>query len=514
MIVQIVPIKKIRSNLELLSYLVPESLQVDIRVGQRVLVPFRSGQIVGLVWQIDQFTQANKVTLKLKSITQLVDRTEFIDANLRRLTDWIAEYYLTSRPTVLASVIPELFYRLNRRAKPLKVFPKDKNQVQQLILAPYLNYPGINQLRSRPDFIEYSQNLSRQEQAQIWQKVVAGEKVVIFGTYQPVYLPFKNLKQITILEPENDLFKYEQNPKIHIAVVAQQLAKLHESKLLIKSYSSLSSLSSFSFKVKVADISSEKRLINFQTESWLEDRLKQNRRIIIFYNVYDIKDGESRFGIKSLKADLAKIYPQIKIGIIDRDIDLQQNFNNFQIIIGTAKILYLSKVIEGDLLIPIIDPFLDRSDFQPNKILAQINKLGRLSQNILIQTKKPEHPFIAAIRYGNIAQYLSDTKQKKQKLGQFPYGFWIRLTYSDQSEDICQQETERMINSLKSQFSDQIEIFGPTPSLDQSKAKKYHYSILFKIRNDHAGSSLRFIRIALLKLKKPWSIDPHPVNLI
>ena len=511
MIAQIVPIKKIRSNLELLSYLVPESLQANIRVGQRVIVPFRSSQIVGLVWQIDQFTSADQVSRKLKSITQLIDQTEFIDLNLRRLIDWVAEYYITPRPTVLASAIPELFYRLNRRARPVKILSQNQNQAQQLILAPYLNYPRMDQLRSRSDFIEYSQSLSHQEQIQIWQKVASGEQVVVFGTYQPVYLPFKNLRQITIFEPENDLFKYEQNPKVHISVVAKKLAEIHGSKLVIKSYASVSSSSS---SIQVANISSEKRLINFQTDSWLESRLAKNRRVIIFYNVYDIKEGESRFGIKSLKADLAKRFPDLKIAIIDRDIDLRQNLDAFQIIIGTAKMLYLSKIIKGDLLVPVIDPLLDRPDFQPNKILAQINKLGRFSQSILIQTKKPDHPFIAAIRLGSITEYLADVKQKKQKLGQFPYGFWIRLTYSDQSAEICIHETEKLVQDLTSHLGGVIDVFGPTLSISQSKTKKHRYSILVKVRDDHTGSSLRDIRAVFLKLKKPWSIDPHPVNLV
>lgn len=508
MIAQIVPIQKIRSGIETLSYLVPESFQSQIRIGTRVIIPFRSNQIIGIVWQIEELTSADKIGLKLKSIRRLIDQEEFIDQKTRGLLIWIANYYLTALPTVLAVAIPEPFYHLTGRIQPQSILSQDQNQAQQLILAPYLNYPELSELQKRVNFIEYSQKLTKRERANVWRKVANGEKIIVFGTYQPIYLPFKNLKQITVLEPENDLFKYEQNPKVHIAVVAKKLAQIHQAKLIIKSY--LSSISSF----QIADIATEKHLINFQTESWLESRLKKNRRIIIFYNIYDIKDEKSRFGIKSLKADLEKKYPQANIAVIDREVNLKQNFADYQIIIGTAKMLYLPKIIQGDLLIPIIDSFFDRPDFQPAKILGQINKLGRFSQSIFIQTKKPDHPFVAALRSGSLAPYLVDFKRQKQKLGQFPYGFWIRLSYSDQSELSCRKETEAMIDNLKSHFGGRIKIFGPSSSISHSKTKKHRYSILIKVRDDQTRSSLRDIRIILLKLKKPWSLDPHPVNLV
>lgn len=506
MIIEVVPIKKIRATVSSFYYLVPERRRSQIIVGVRVIIPFRTQEIVGVVWRIVPPTVSLKnIEHQLKSVIEVLDVRPFLTERSREFFDWIADFYLTALPTVLAMAVPPSYCRLSPRQRPTQLAAElSPAKSQALILAPYLDYPGIEKIRFRPDFIEYSQKLNQEEETEVWRQIDQGQKLVVFGTYRPIYLPFKNLEQITIIEPENDLLKYEQSPKIHLATAARKLAAIWGAKLVTKTHQPLC-------PVLIVDISLEKELINFQTENWLQTRLEANRRIIVFYNFFDLSAAQDKFDVKALAADLKTKLPKVSVSVIKNKADFEKgNWSASQIVIGTAQLLFLPEIIKGDLLIPNIDFDLARSNFQPKKLLARIAKLGRFSQEILIQTKKPANPFLFNLSRGTTDDYLGDFYRQKKQAGQYPFGFWLRLIFSDQAETVCQEETEKLALQMETLFAEEVETFGPSPVLSSQSTKKFYWQILIKLRQDQVSKELR---AHLLKLPHPWQIDPHPVNL-
>ncbi|WP_437206509.1 replication restart helicase PriA [Planctomicrobium sp. SH664] len=86
-------------------YLVPDSLRELIEPGQRVQVPFGRGDQATLGYCVGLVTEGFSGK-RLKSISEICDRTPLISAGMLELTRWISERYLCSWGQVLDSVIP------------------------------------------------------------------------------------------------------------------------------------------------------------------------------------------------------------------------------------------------------------------------------------------------------------------------------------------------------------------------------------------------------------------------
>lgn len=86
-----------------LTYIVPNDLRDQVRVGQRVSAPLgrtkeEIGFIVGLRTEVED--------REYRKIIRIIDAEPLIDEHLLRLTEWMADYYLCSWGQVLSSVIP------------------------------------------------------------------------------------------------------------------------------------------------------------------------------------------------------------------------------------------------------------------------------------------------------------------------------------------------------------------------------------------------------------------------
>ena len=71
-------------------------------VGARVLVPFRAERMVGVVTAL----HGNPPPVKAKDVIDLLDVEPVLDANLMRLGEWIAQYYLAPKGEVFRGMLP------------------------------------------------------------------------------------------------------------------------------------------------------------------------------------------------------------------------------------------------------------------------------------------------------------------------------------------------------------------------------------------------------------------------
>lgn len=86
-----------------LTYIVPNDIRDQVRVGQRVSAPLgrtkeEVGFIIGLRTEVED--------REYRKIIRIIDAEPLIDEHLLRLTEWMADYYLCSWGQVLSSVIP------------------------------------------------------------------------------------------------------------------------------------------------------------------------------------------------------------------------------------------------------------------------------------------------------------------------------------------------------------------------------------------------------------------------
>lgn len=94
---------------ELFYYRVPEQYISRIKVGMRVLVPFKKKELIGFVVKI-QNTLPDSISkkAKIKEIKKLIDPgVPSVDTHLLALTKWVADYYFSEWGTVLAHAVPK-----------------------------------------------------------------------------------------------------------------------------------------------------------------------------------------------------------------------------------------------------------------------------------------------------------------------------------------------------------------------------------------------------------------------
>jgi primosomal protein N' (replication factor Y) len=86
------------------TYAVPAELRGRVLPGTRVAVPFGSGREVGVVVEIRDATDVPP--RRLKAVLRLLDDEPVVDADMLRLTGWIAERYACSWGEALAAILP------------------------------------------------------------------------------------------------------------------------------------------------------------------------------------------------------------------------------------------------------------------------------------------------------------------------------------------------------------------------------------------------------------------------
>jgi primosomal protein N' (replication factor Y) len=87
-------------------YLPPAESSHAVRRGQRVLVPFRRGERVGVVVGLTQ--PSHIAPAKLRRIAQVLDPEPLLDDTLMALLDWAATYYQHPPGEVYATALPRL----------------------------------------------------------------------------------------------------------------------------------------------------------------------------------------------------------------------------------------------------------------------------------------------------------------------------------------------------------------------------------------------------------------------
>ena len=120
------------------SYLIPENLKADIKVGQAVLVPFgyRKQNIVAFVTGFSSYLEEG---IKAKEIIKVIDKRSVFSLDYLKLLDWIANYYCCDINTVLQAAVPMKFLKENtgkvqkeKKEKYISFITKENAPIRQI----------------------------------------------------------------------------------------------------------------------------------------------------------------------------------------------------------------------------------------------------------------------------------------------------------------------------------------------------------------------------------------------
>ena len=101
---------------EPLIYKVPDSLWNQIGTGMRVLIPLGKRKVTGVVLELLRET----VVPETRAILALLDERRILDTPLLQLTQWVAQYYLTTLGEVFSTLLPPSLRRETQRTILLK----------------------------------------------------------------------------------------------------------------------------------------------------------------------------------------------------------------------------------------------------------------------------------------------------------------------------------------------------------------------------------------------------------
>lgn len=105
------------------SYLIPDEMRKEIKVGQAVLVPFgnRKQNIIAFIVGFSSYLEEG---IKAKEIIKIIDRRAIFSLSYLKMLDWVANYYCCDINTVMQAAIPMKFLKENAQDIKKEKFEK------------------------------------------------------------------------------------------------------------------------------------------------------------------------------------------------------------------------------------------------------------------------------------------------------------------------------------------------------------------------------------------------------
>lgn len=348
MFAEIILSQRFPKNMGIFDYKVPDVLANQIKIGQLVSIPFRKGELEGVVIKIKKEPIADK---KIKEIARIIDQQPIITETQIKLAEWISHYYFVSLGTVIKTILPALPKRKSEKIKtfsqspipepklPMEIsnliYEASSSKKQKFFFWPktleekkvffywLLKRTKQNILIIVPEFSDmdfYLRLLSEKLQKQIavftsqlnknqfyqnWQKVLNNQARIIIGTKLALFAPFQKLNLIIFDQEENQNHKQsDQNPRFDSRTVALKLTELHGSKIVLASHApsveSYQQIKNGQYQLlqselygkpstSLVDMREERKKRNYSIFSdelidAVKETLKKNEKIFLFIN--------------------------------------------------------------------------------------------------------------------------------------------------------------------------------------------------------------------------------------
>ena len=266
---EVAPLTYIGRETNVLTY----SSNTDIAAGTLVTIPIRGKSVSGIV-----IKSVKKPDFTTKEITNVYIEKPIISDNMLKLAHWTGEYYLSSLPNVLTTMIPSGIIK-KRRKMVIDTVPATKDEHKKLTADQTLVLKDIKaNLGKKPQLLfgvtgsgkteiylqlideqikagkgaivlvpeisltpqaleRYSARFGNRvvllhsylletERFAIWKQVLLGEKDIVIGSRSALFAPLPNLGLIIIDEAHESSYKQDSNPRYEATKVAEMLAEL------------------------------------------------------------------------------------------------------------------------------------------------------------------------------------------------------------------------------------------------------------------------------------------------
>ncbi len=407
-----------------------------------------------------------------------------------------------------------------------------------------------------------------------WNKIRNGEIKIVIGSTSALFAPVQNLGLLIIDQEENETYKNDRSPRFHVVSVAEKLAELSKANLIIGTitprietynkalegnYQILKKLKDAS-DISTVNMNFEKQAISMPLQKKIDEVLKEKKKVLLVLNrkgegtkfscpdcswvalckkcglplvpqkvnnVCFRCEKEYQFpeacpkcqnvhlkpmglGTIRLKKFVADFWPDAKIVQIEKDVDINILYQDWDIAISTSFGLKFNLPKIGLVGIVDADQELNFPDFHSaEKTFQTFYKFLRIGEQGIIQTHLPENYVFSNLASLDYEKFFLDEIENRRKSQFPPFVQLIRLLYKNTSESVVKEETQRVFDQLLT-FNYQLStILGPSPAFFKKERNKFRYQIILKLKKRS-----KVLDDFLWTLPKDWIIDVDPIDLL
>ncbi len=266
------------------SYLIPEVLQGQVKIGQPVSLPFGTRKVQGWVVGFSNYLEEG---IKAKYVEEILETEPLFSLEYLKMLEFVANYYFCDLQTVLKTAIPKKFFEKNLKKyrKPRiankaleettrrvehtltpkqqgvldeinKIKPKNalirgitgsgKTEIYFSLIEQTID-KGKNVLFLAPEIALVSQltmrtierfgakqvgiwhsSITEAEKFSVWQRLKNNEIKILFGARSSVFAPIKDLGLIVIDEQHDTAYKQTMPaPRYSAKLIAEKLGELY-----------------------------------------------------------------------------------------------------------------------------------------------------------------------------------------------------------------------------------------------------------------------------------------------
>lgn len=232
-------------------------------------------------------------------------------------------------------------------------------------------------------------------------------------------------------------------------------------------------------------------------------------------------------GTKMIEMELRNLFPDKNIVRFDADSEKEKTVEKLyeQIVSGEIDIIIGTQVIAKGLDLPKLktvgiiqaDSGLSLPDFiSPERnfqLLTQvIGRVGRHANdtNVTIQAYKPDSPSINYALTQNYADFYKNEIIIRKNTNFPPFVYLLKLVCVYKTEKSCIKNSREEAAKIRKEFSQDVQILGPTPAFYERIGENYYWQITIKSKS---RASLQKIAQEFSQ-KAHWRTDLDPPSLI
>ncbi len=436
MIVEVVPILRLRRLTTWWSYRVPANLAHTVQAGSLVSMSFRGRSTLGVVWEV----RREAPTTKLEPILAVHASQPLLLKPHRELISWMAATGYVSLSTALSAWLPTaLKVPLTKGTRELlavleqapRTAPGLASIKQQAAISPIQQPTAAESMRQRfgEGFYDTFAPLTAKQELEQWLKVRIGETQLVFGRERAIFAPYLNLRHVILAEAEDPSYYHGQLPYLALQEAVRCLATQTGADLVVRSNlppatgQALWSTPVVSMvkerQVTVTDLRHED-LLNETLTTAIQGALRQNRRVLILLNSYDrqvLKEGMGVLipGVQTLKKQLAS---SLSLRELPEDI-----------VLGTRSIFGETYRDVGLTVALNLDTQLNPQCFADELSLwSDLGSLLSYPAPCIVQARNQDHPLIHALRNQSFASYTLEVLKERSDSGLPPASHTIFLS--------------------------------------------------------------------------------------